>query len=191
LATPDVGKGQILRQRRKSACLSPKLRLSEKLNDRILRGYDMPAAPTHPKQNSSLAGLSLLALEAAMDLDRLIDGTSNELRSVDAFFGLLDHSGDSALVAGSPRQLANPKTLDALNRAFRDTNVSVKTTDDIRALMLEYMKTFTQNRKAGNVNALQLLKRFFIALHNELLADNYRIRVEGRSRSREERVWIL
>jgi len=152
----------------------------------------MPAtASNNPEQISSLEGLSLLALEAAMDLDRLINGKSTESRSIDAFFSLLDHSGDSTLVAGGPRQLANPKTLDALNRAFRDTNVSVKTTDDIKARMSEYMKTFAQNRKAGDVSALQLLKRFCIALHNELLADNYRIRVEGRSRSREDRVWTL
>jgi hypothetical protein len=165
-------------------------RLNEKFDDSILRETVMQAASTNPRQNSPLEGLSLLALEAAMDLDRLIDGTSTELRSIDALFSLLG-SGDSARVPGGPRQLANPKTLDALNRAFRDTNVSVKTTDDIKARMSEYMKTFAQNRQAGDVSALQLLKRFCIALHNELLADNYRIRVEGRSRSREDRAWTL
>jgi hypothetical protein len=180
------------RQRGTSAHPSPKPRLSEKLGDSILRENVMQAASTNPKQNSSLEGLSLLALEAAMDLDRFIDGTSAELQSIDALFSLLGQSGDNARVAGgSPRQLANPKTLDALNRAFRDTDVSVKTTDDIKARMSEYMKAFAQNRQARDVNALRLLKRFCIALHNELLADNYRIRVEGRSRSREDRAWTL
>jgi hypothetical protein len=149
----------------------------------------MQAASTTPNQDFSLEGLSLLALDAAMDLDRLITGTSTEVQSIDALFSLLG-LGDSARVAGSPRQLANPKTLDALGRAFRDTNVAVKTTDDIKARMSEYMKTFAENRQAEDVTALVLLKRFCIALHNELLADNYRIRV-GRSRSGEDRAWTL
>jgi hypothetical protein len=168
----------------------PKPKLNEKSYDSILRGNVMQASSTNPKLNSSVEGLSLLALDAAMDLDRLINGASTEVQSIDALFSLLG-SGDSALVAGGPRQLANPKTLDALNRAFRHTNVSVKTTDDINARMSEYMKTFAENRQAGNVTALELLKRFCIALHNELLADNYRVRIGGRSRSREDRAWTL
>jgi hypothetical protein len=146
---------------------------------------------TNPAQNLSVERLSLLALEAAMELDRLIVGASTELRSVDTLFSLLDHSGDDPFVSGGPRQLANPKTLDALNRAFHGTNVSVKTTDDIRARMSEYMQTLAQNRQAGDAEALRPLKLFCIALHNELLADNYRIRVEGRSRFREDKVWTL
>jgi hypothetical protein len=149
----------------------------------------MQAASTNPEQISSVEGLSLLALDAALDLDRLIAGTATDVRSIDALLSLLG-SSDSTLVTGGPRQLANPKTLDALNRAFRDTNVPVKTTDDIKARMSEYMETFSENRQAGDISALQLLKRFCIALHNELLADNYRIRV-GRSRSREDRAWTL
>jgi len=74
----------------------------------------MHVAGADPTQTLSTEKLSLLALESAIELDRLMEGKSTSVTSINAFFHLLDNVGDGGRVTAGARHLVNPKTLDAL-----------------------------------------------------------------------------
>ena len=72
-----------------------------------------------PTSSISTEQLSLLALESAMELDRLINGQPVESRSVITLLNVLEHPSDGNLVTARQKQLAKDRLTAFITRVER------------------------------------------------------------------------
>jgi hypothetical protein len=133
-----------------------------------------------PSRLPSYEELSVLSLDAAIELDQIRRGDSDipHLGEASTATGrLIDNLGFRSKSLGTVeafQRLADPRTVDIYNRAvFHLTKIHTNTMEELASAVQKYIVTFVQNAGPRNSADLAQMRDFCLALHRELLAETY------------------
>jgi|SRR5271165_2887409 len=124
-------------------------------------------------EKPSYEALSRQLLNAAIDLNRIARGEISESPTVAAVLanlGLRDHQ---VRTADDLRQAVDPQTIDIYSRVVSQLSAEPTRSINDLAMYIQQYTEFGSNLAEGSHEQLSAMKDFFLALHRELLAENY------------------
>lgn len=132
-----------------------------------LQGLDMQ------QDRPSYEELSVLSLDAAIELDQLQRGEPSDtevIRSLVYKLGLNPLVGSVDALS----RLVDPKTVDIYNRTIsRLADNPLNTLDQLAERVRSYSEVFARDIGSADRADVEAMRDFCLALHRELLSDNY------------------
>lgn len=122
----------------------------------------------------SLEELSVLSLDAAIELDQLRSGRGIRKEVIDSLIARIGLHADGAGTVDALQRLIDPATVDIYNRAVSHlTNVTANTIDELATEIRKYVEKFNRDITLVGPEDLLTMRNFCLALHRELLAETY------------------
>ena len=117
--------------------------------------------------------LSVQLLDAAIELTRIEHGEIGKTVAVAAVLSNLGLRNHQVASGDALRKAIDPKTIDIYGRVVSQlTAGTTRNIDDLAAHIKKY-SSFSGDISQSSHDELLHMKQFFLALHRELLAENY------------------
>lgn len=133
------------------------------------------------RDKTSYEGLSILSLDAAIELDRRRRESDGSLVAVNALahnLKLNDDVGD----AENLKRLVDPRTVDIYSRAvIQLTKKAAGTIEELAGQIRTYADAFKRDPNDLNEQDIDSMQKFCLALHGELLAEIHSRKVDRRA----------
>jgi len=120
----------------------------------------------------SLDDVAVLALDAAVEIEKLLGGGQADRQVVDTFAAALEGSAGLVGVGGRMRLLSDPAAAAIYGRAISRANgVQVATLDQLNNEVLNYIRIASPVDGFADGSRLGDLKRFCLSLHEVLVSE--------------------
>jgi hypothetical protein len=115
--------------------------------------------------------LTVLSLDAAIELDRILGGEDADANVISRFIGAIQSNG-IVCRQGTANYLADPRTADLYARALTSaTGNSIGSIDQLNDAVLAVAAAYKDAGTLGWNKSLSALRDFCLALHSVLIAD--------------------
>ena len=127
-----------------------------------------------PTPSPSFEELSVLSLDAAIDLDRLQRGEAVDPGAIQNLATNLGFRANSAWSDDILKSHTDPRTVDLYSRAVMHlTNARISTVTELATKIRQVADAFTRDIGIADPADLRKMRDFCLALHSELLAETY------------------
>ncbi len=126
---------------------------------------------TPAPRKMSYEGLSVQLLDAAIELNRLERGEISKCETVAAVLLNLGLRDSQFATGDDLRKVVDPKTIDIYSRVV--PKLTTEKTDTINELAAHVRKYSIFKDSESSSKEVAAIKAFFLALHREILAENY------------------
>jgi hypothetical protein len=130
-------------------------------------------------QGISNEGLTELALNSAIALDKQLRDQPHDAATVAEFFGVLGHIVNSSTNYPEARLVSDPRKVGVVSRAVRQID-KVSTVEELIAKIKQMSDAYKNSPVSSD--SIARIRDFCIALHKELLAGAYRTYEDERRR---------
>lgn len=134
---------------------------------------------SHAKNHYSTAIVMNAALDAAIEVERLLLGKRATEEVIESLLGMLPFKGTSEPRSVSSQLIHDPRDVEIYRRAIDSASrVRVNDMDELDRSVESVIEGFKCHSSGSNNNGLEKFRDFCLALHRELLAESSRVRGE-------------